>query len=112
MRASGFCLLAAVAIAAITVVPVVGSVPSQAEDYRARAKHGPQVKGYEARRGGYSYNYADTVNTYGDSRSNYGAASVYRDPNLDRQTTAGPFDHGYFFDSGMGYAGGDSPYMQ
>jgi hypothetical protein len=72
---------------------------------------GPQVKGFVQRRGGYSYSYADSINTYGDSRSLYGGASVYRDPSLDKQTLAGPFDHGFFFDSGMGSHGGDSPYM-
>ncbi|MEQ1651468.1 MAG: hypothetical protein ABL897_03170 [Hyphomicrobium sp.] len=74
-------------------------------------RDGPQVKGYSERRGGYSYSYADSVNTYGNSRTKYGGASVYRDPNLDRQTEAGPFDHGFFFDSSMGSHGGDSPYM-
>lgn len=69
-------------------------------------------KGKTERRGGYSYDYADSINTYGDSRSKYGSASVYRDPNLDKQTQAGPFDHGYFYNSGIGSPhGGDSPYM-
>lgn len=63
------------------------------------------------RRGGYSYSQEDTINTYGDSRSNYGSASSLRDPSLDRQTDSGPFDHGFFFDSGVGPRGGDSPYM-
>lgn len=66
----------------------------------------------DGHRGGYSYDYADSINTYGDSRSKYGSASVYRDPNLDKQTQAGPFDHGYFYNSGIGSThGGDSPYM-
>ena len=86
------------------------AVPADAGSRHGYRK-GPQVKGYVERRGGYSYGYADSVNTYGDSRSIYGGASVYRDPMLDRQTTAGPFDHGFFFDSGMGSHGGDSPYM-
>ena len=72
---------------------------------------GPKVKGYVAHRGGYSYSYAESINTYGDLRSKYGGASVYRDPSLDRQTNSGPFDHGFFFDSGIGLHGGDSPYM-
>jgi hypothetical protein len=72
---------------------------------------GPRVKGYVARKGGYSYTYADSVNTYGDSRSRFGGASSLRDPMLDRQTQAGPFDHGFFFDSGVAPRGGDSPYM-
>ncbi len=74
-------------------------------------RSGPRVKGYVARRGGYSYSVPDTINTYGDSRSKFGGASSYRDPMLDRQTNAGPFDHGFFFDSGIGPRGGDSPYM-
>lgn len=74
-------------------------------------RRGPQVRGYVARKGGYSYIYPDAINTYGDSRTKYGGASVHRDPMLDRQTNAGPFDHGYFFDSGVAPRGGDSPYM-
>lgn len=73
-----------------------------------RAK--PQVRSYVARRGGYSYSPEDVINTYGDSRSKYGGASAYRDPLLDRQTEFGPFDHGFFFDSGIGPRGGNSPY--
>jgi hypothetical protein len=72
---------------------------------------GTKVRGYAARRGGYSYNYAESVNTYGDARSNYGAASSLRDPKLDRQTRSGPFDHGFFFDSAVAPRGGDAPYM-
>ena len=72
----------------------------------------PQVRSYVARRGGYSYSPEDVINTYGDSRSKYGGASNYRDPMLDRQTNFGPFDHGYFFDSGIGPRGGNSPYQQ
>lgn len=69
-------------------------------------------EGYALRRkGGYSYNYSDSVNTYGDSRTRYGGASVYRDPTLDLQTPSGPFDHGFFFDSGVLSRGGNSPYM-
>lgn len=74
-------------------------------------RSGARVKGYRARRGGYSYSYEDSINTYGDSRSNFGAASSLRDPMLDRQSGAGPFDHGFFFDSGTMPHGGDSPYM-
>lgn len=74
-------------------------------------RSGARVKGYRARRGGYSYSYQDSINTYGDSRSNYGGASTFRDPKLDQQSPAGPFDHGFFFDSGTQLNGGDSPYM-
>jgi hypothetical protein len=71
----------------------------------------PQVRGYMARRGGYSYSYADSINTYGSSRTLYGGTLFYRDPMLDRQTNSGPFDHGFFFDSAVTPRGGESPYM-
>ena len=66
-----------------------------------------------ARRGGYSYSQADSINTYGDSRGKYGSANSLRDPQLDRQTVAGPFDHGFFYDSGVGSGqhGGNAPLM-
>lgn len=71
----------------------------------------PRVRGYVARRGGYSFTYEDTINTYGDARGRYGAANSFRDPQFGQQTSAGPFDHGFFFESGIGPHGGDSPYM-
>lgn len=96
------------AISAIIIssLAVLAAAPALAD-----GKKGAKVKGYSERRGGYSYSYSDSINTYGDGRSNYGGASAYRDPMLDRQTNAGPFDHGFFFDSGIGPRGGDSPYM-
>ena len=35
----------------------------------------------------------------------------YIDPTINRQTPGGPFDSGFFFDSGIGRNGGQSPYM-
>ena len=63
------------------------------------------------RRGGYSYSAQDTINTYGDSRTVNGGANSYRFEFYTRQTPSGPFDHGFFFDSGIGMNGGDSPYL-
>ena len=74
-------------------------------------RKGTRVYGYAARRGGYSYSPEDVFNTYGLTRNKYGNLSSYRDPYVDRQTNGGPFDHGFFFDSGMGPHGGDSPYL-
>lgn len=76
------------------------------------SKKSTRVKGYTARRGGYSYDQAESINTYGDSRGRFGSANSLRDPQLGRQTDAGPFDHGFFFDSGVGRNGGDAPYMR
>lgn len=102
-------LLCCFAMVAVVLVSIAAT--SQAGDRKEYYSKGPQVKGYAARRGGYSYMYSDSVNTYGDSRTKYGGANVFRDPDLDKQTTAGPFDHGFFFDSGTRARGGDSPYM-
>ena len=54
-----------------------------------------QVEGEGARRSGYSYGYAVSINSYGKARTNFGGVAVYRDPNLDRQSETGPFDHGF-----------------
>jgi hypothetical protein len=78
---------------------------------RAYRKGSARVYGYSVRRGGYSYGTADVVNTYGLTRNKYGIINSYRDPFVDRQTNSGPFDHGFFFDSGIGPRGGDSPYL-
>lgn len=71
---------------------------------------GTRVKGFVQRGGGgYSYSAADTVNTYGDSTNRYPSNLNFRDPGFDRQ--GGPFDSGFFFDSGIGPRGGNAPYM-
>jgi len=77
------------------------------------ADNGSKSKSSTQRRGGYSYNQADSINTYGDSRGKYGSASSLRDPSMDRQTNAGPFDHGFFYDSGVGTGqhGNDAPFL-
>jgi hypothetical protein len=35
----------------------------------------------------------------------------YIDPTINKQSQGGPFDSGFFFDSGINPNGGDSPYM-
>ena len=85
-----------------------GSGHRSSKYYRGRRS---RVKGYARRRGGYSYNAQDSINTYGDSRTINGGANSYRFELYTRQSPSGPFDHGYFFDSGIGLHGGDSPYL-
>ena len=81
-----------------------------ARNYRQRVAHPRRFAG--RRVGFYSYSYHDVINTYGISRSLYGSINTYRDPFVDRQTPSGPFDHGFFFDSGIAPRGGDSPYLR
>ena len=78
--------------------------------YRPSRKFG-RGRRSSARRGGYSYEPEDTINTYGGSRTQFGSTNTYRDLSADRQTTSGPFDNGFFFDSGIEPNGGNSPYL-
>src|SRR5262249_38121283 len=116
LRLLGVALVSAVvaagALGAQTSARAEGSSASPSSKYRAHKhyRRGPQVRGYVSRGGGYSYSVEDAINPYGDSRSRYGGTSFYRDPRLDTQTNAGPFDHGFFFDSGINPRGGNSPY--
>ena len=100
-----------ISMSLISGLALASAAPSVAAGHHKSYRSGPQVKGFVARRGGYSYEYAHSINTYGNTRTNNGGADVFRDPSLDRQTNSGPFDHGFFFDSGLGSHGGDSPYM-
>jgi hypothetical protein len=77
------------------------SGPTQIRYYRKRRPL--EVYIYSGRRvGGYSYRGTDVTNTYGRTPAPY----------MDvRQTPAGPFDSGFFFDSGIGPRGGNSPYL-
>lgn len=120
--------LVAAALMIGVAVSGIGATSAEAEQVRKRSlaqaeqgagahrasayyRRAPQVRGFVARRGGYSYSAADVINTYGNSRSLYGGSNVYRDGMLDRQTPFGPFDHGFFFDSGIGPRGGNTPYQ-
>lgn len=91
--------------------PVATAVSPAVVQVTQRARK-PQVRGFVKRGGYYSYHPEDSINTYGDSRTRYGSTSFYRNPNVDRQTQSGPFDHGFFYDSGISTPyGGNSPYM-
>jgi hypothetical protein len=76
---------------------------------RYKSKRTKQVRGFVARGGYYSYTDSDVINVYGGSRAQFGSTNTYRDPSLDRQTISGPFDHDFFFDSGVG-PGNNAPY--
>jgi len=107
-----------ISIAAVLLAPIAAPTSAEAgwkgsksSSAKGRSR-GAKVRGYRKRRGQYSYSANDVANTYGNSRTRYGSVNSYRDPFSDRQTNAGPFDHGWFFDSAIAPRGGDSPYMQ
>jgi hypothetical protein len=66
--------------------------------------------GYSIRKkGGYSYDKSESVNTYGSARKRKAPPGA---PDFREQTNSGPFDNSFFFDSGVGSIyGGNSPYM-
>ena len=94
-----------------SAVNATGGQLSQHPKSNYYRRKGPQVRGFRKRRGGYSYSFSDTINTYGDANTLYGSTNRYRDPMLGRQTTSGPFDNGFFFESGVAPRGGNSPYL-
>lgn len=114
-------VLAALAAAFAGFVVTDGAIAGERADgvRKARTAHhhhyrrGTRVKGFVARAGGgYSYVWADSVNTYGDARGRYGSTTWFRDRGMSLQTDGGPFDNGFFFSSPIGSPhGGDSPYM-
>ncbi len=71
-----------------------------------------QEDGYSLHRkkGGYSYDKSESVNTYGGNSHKKKAPPG--PPDFRDQTNSGPFDNSFFFDSGVGSIyGGNSTYM-
>jgi hypothetical protein len=77
-----------------------------------RAYRGTRVRAFVQRGGYYSYTDDDSVNTYTGPRGVLDGDKTFRDPLYRRQTPAGPFDDGFFFDSGLGPRFNDSPYAR
>ncbi len=84
------------------------AAPAEAASKKEQYQSTGSDDGYalHRRKGGYSYDYSDSVNTYGGNRRHHVGPPSFRE-----QTVAGPFDNSFFFDSGIGLHGGDSPYM-
>jgi hypothetical protein len=116
-------ILAGLAVVAVAAVPaaaadkkkVIKKAPESELSKQERAsvayRRGPQVRGFVQRRGGYSYAAPDSINTYGDSQSRYSGYSLFRNYDFGRQSSGGPFDSDFFFDSGISPRGGNSPYQ-
>jgi hypothetical protein len=110
-------VLAACAGIAFTGVPVPGASDLGASrayadgvKKKSKSKRAVRVKGYYYRGGYYSYTDSDAIDTRAWARSLFISKSPQRNPLTERQSDAGPFDSGYFFDSGMGPRFNDSPY--
>lgn len=112
MRSLIVCALALGAVAVFAPITPVGAGDGAYSkghgQYGARrqSKPGPRVKGYA------HYWHGDACFDLADPDERYLCQFAgFIDPQLDKQTPGGPFDSGFFFDSGMGQNGGDSPYM-
>lgn len=89
-------IVAAAALLALPLVPAPVSAQTGAKEKPLRGVVRPAP-----RRGGYSYKYLQGVDT-----------RKFVDPGVQSQSTSGPFDSGFFFNSPtIGRNGGDSPYM-
>jgi hypothetical protein len=112
-------VLAAFAGIAFTGAPVPGAgdllaSKAYADGYRSakasKWKRAVRVRGYYYRGGYYSYTDADVADSRAWARSLFISRSAFRTPLSERQSPAGPFDSGFFFDSGIGPRFNDSPY--
>jgi hypothetical protein len=108
--------LAACALTTLAAQPVVSELLASkayadgAAKPRVKGRSAARVKGFVQRGGYYSYVDEDAINTSAWARSLFTSTSPFRTPFTERQTSAGPFDSGFFFDSGLGPAFNDSPY--
>jgi hypothetical protein len=113
---SMWAVLAAGAILAVTALPATDHLWSSkayadgATAGRYKAKRGARVRGYLQRGGYYSYVDADVADSRAWASSLFISQNRFRTPFTDQQSPAGPFDSGFFFDSGMGPRFNDTPY--
>ncbi|KAB2940638.1 MAG: hypothetical protein K8F92_17740 [Hyphomicrobium sp.] len=96
--AAGFLMLATLGGAGDYVAP-----GAKAGEYTQKKKAARRQKGraYAVEQGSTPEEIARYFALYGG----------YIDPYINKQSPGGPFDSGFFFDSGIGPNGGDSPYM-
>jgi hypothetical protein len=96
-----------IAILAYVVAAIVALTPIQSAE-ADKGKRADKCKPLRVtfyprkRRGGYSYKNSDTI----------GTRNIYRFVHPPRQSSGGPFDNGYFFETPRGPYGGYTPYMQ
>jgi hypothetical protein len=108
-------VLAACAGIAFTGMPVpgvgdLGSSEAYADGVKSSSKwkRVVRVKGFYYRGGYYSYTDAEVTDSRAWARSLF--IGRKRTPLSDQQSPGGPFDSGFFFDSGLGPRFNDSPY--
>jgi hypothetical protein len=104
-------MFAVCAVGAFAGLPVPGAgdlgVSTAHADggYRVKAapgwRRGVRARRFYHRGGYYSYRDRDVVSSWAWTRSLFISKSYFRTPLTGLQSPAGPFDHGFFFDSGL-----------
>ena len=83
-----------------TLAPGLSGGAAQAEEYRG-----------ERDRRIYAKKKRKSTSTPEEIARYFQLYGGFIDPSINKQSQGGPFDSGFFFDSGMGPNGCDSPYM-
>ncbi|MDH4983920.1 hypothetical protein [Hyphomicrobium sp. D-2] len=97
--AAGFLMLATLSGAGEYIAP--GAHAGEYSKSKKSARRAPRSRAYAVERSSTPEEIARYFALYGG----------YIDPSINKQTPGGPFDSGFFFDSGIGPNGGNSPYM-
>jgi len=100
VAAAGFLMLATLTGAGDYLAPGA-SAGEYTQKRKPSARRAQKGRSYAVERGSTPEEIARYFALYGG----------YIDPYINRQTPGGPFDSGFFFDSGIGPNGGNSPYM-
>lgn len=101
VAAAALMALTAIDTAGRTVAPGLWGASAWAEEYRGERRK----RIYAKKRRKKSRSTPEEIARYFQL---YGG---FIDPAINKQSQGGPFDSGFFFDSGMGPNGGDSPYL-
>lgn len=99
VAAAGFLMLATISGAGDYIVP--GASAGESVQKKKKTARRNKERTYAVEQGSTPAEIARYFALYGG----------YIDPSINKQSPGGPFDSGFFFDSGMGRNGGDSPYM-
>jgi len=97
--AAGFLMLATLSGAGDYVAP--GASAGEHTHKKKTTRRAQKGRTYAVERGSTPEEIARYFALYGG----------FIDPYINKQSPGGPFDSGFFFDSGIGPNGGDSPYM-
>ena len=101
LSAAALLVLVMADVAGMNTIAGARAEQSDASKPPRRAKRRTQPRGYTLSPGASPAEIARYFQLYGG----------FIDPSINKQSQGGPFDSGFFFDSGINRNGGDSPYL-